>query len=209
MNKRIFKCKICGKEFVPNYRISSKRTLQYCRQECKNLAIKNQKSKFYNKTQLENAIKKEIIKRNKYLTKQDVCNYLKISSKTISKFRVSILSLNRECGMRKPKSVFEDKIKTYFFQRFSDCVEEKEFEDCLSPKGYKLKFDIYIPSKNLLIEADGSQHYDKNNPHYKEYYKQCDLIKNEWCIKHNIRLIRIKYSRNVTDKYIEKYIHNI
>ena len=209
MNKRIFKCKICGKEFSPNYKISSKRILYYCSQKCKNIAIKKQRTKFYNKTQLENAIKKEIKKENRYLTLQDICNLLHISSTTLSKFRVSILSLNKEIGMKKPKSVFEDKIKTYFFQHFPDCVEEKEFNDCLSPKGYKLRFDIYIPSKNLLIEADGSQHYDINNPNYNEYQHQCDTIKDKWCEKNKICLIRIKYSKNVTDSYIENYIHNI
>lgn len=208
MNK-IFKCKYCGKEFSPSYRISSKKVMQYCSKQCQLDDNRPNKPKYYNKTQLENAIKKEILKNNKYLTVKDVCSILAISSKTISKFRVSILSLNRELGMRKPKSVFKDKIKSYFFTKFSDCIEEKEFDTCLSPKGYKLKFDVYIPSKNLLIEADGSQHYDKNNPNFNEYQQQCDRIKDEWCLKNNITLIRIKYSKKVTDQYIEKFIYNI
>lgn len=205
MNK-IFKCEFCGKEFSPQYRISSKKILHYCSKQCQLDANRPNKPKFFNKTQLENAIKKEILKSNKYLTIQDICDKLQISSKTISKFRISVLSLNREMKMKKPKSIFADKVKSYFFNKFPDCIEEKEFADCLSPKGFKLRFDIYIPSKNLLIEADGSQHYNKNNPNYNDYCAQCDSIKDHWCLENNITLIRIKYSKKVTDEYIESFI---
>lgn len=206
MNK-IFKCEYCGKEFSPKYRISSKKIMHYCCKQCQLDANRPNKPKFGNKTQLENVIKKTILESGKYLTVEEICNKLHISRKTISKFRISVLSLNRATGMKKPKSVFEDKVKSYFFTKFSDCIEEKEFEDCLSSKGYKLRFDIYVPSKNLLIEADGTQHYDKNNPNYNEYRVQCDTIKEEWCIKNKIKLIRIKYSKNITDKYIENFIY--
>lgn len=36
----------------------------------------------------------------------------------------------------------------------------KSFADCLSDKGYRLNFDFYVESLNLLIECNGLQHYE-------------------------------------------------
>ena len=76
----------------------------------------------------------------------------------------------------------------------------------MSPKGYKLRFDIYLKNENILIEADGSQHYDLNNPNYSQYQQECDDIKNDWCLKNNVRLIRIPYTRKVTKEYVNKFM---
>lgn len=76
---------------------------------------------------------------------------------------------------------------------------EKTFSDCKSPKTNKsLRFDFYIPDKNLLIEYDGEQHF-KERP--KGFFKDSleerqfrDRYKNEYCKQHNIPLIRIPYT---------------
>ena len=206
--KKIFICEHCGKEFTPHYRIKNNQILRFCSKSCKSKS--NYKGcieqKWFNKTQVENVLKSIVIKEGRYLTKEELCKLAKISSKTLSKFNVSIITINKECGMKKPKSVFEDKIKTYFYNNYVHVEEEKTFEDCVSPKGYKLRFDIYLKDENILIEADGSQHYDINNPNYSEYQKECDEIKNNWCKNHNIRLIRIPYTKKVTDAYINKFL---
>ena len=75
------------------------------------------------------------------------------------------------------------------------------FNDCKNPKtNYKLRFDFYIPSKNLLIEYDGQQHFHSitlnkyvvtlKDIHATQYR---DALKNNYAISHNIELLRIPY----------------
>ena len=72
-------------------------------------------------------------------------------------------------------------------------IKEYKFIDCflINP----LPFDYFLPDYNLLIEFDGEQHFI-NKPHFEEiekiHYK--DMIKNEYCFKNNILLIRIPYN---------------
>lgn len=75
--------------------------------------------------------------------------------------------------------------------KFLDCVDEL----CLP-------FDFYIPQYNCCIEYDGEQHFkpirfgnmssDKAICAYNKCVKH-DNIKTQYCIKHNIKLIRISY----------------
>ena len=76
-------------------------------------------------------------------------------------------------------------------------VKEKRFADCKNQR--TLPFDYYIPSLNVCIEVAGEFHYSnnsvfKNNKHSRyEAIHYRDNIKNEYCIKHNIKLIRLPY----------------
>ena len=63
---------------------------------------------------------------------------------------------------------------------------EKTFDTCISPLGYKLPFDFFLPKYNIIIEYDGEQHFklafgENENKLIKQ--KQYDNIKNEWCKK--------------------------
>ena len=78
--------------------------------------------------------------------------------------------------------------------------QEKTFE-WLRDKG-RLYLDFYLPDYNILIEYNGQQHFkisfgqDENKLiKQKEYGK----IKNEWCIKNNITLIRIPYYKKFSN----------
>jgi hypothetical protein len=88
---------------------------------------------------------------------------------------------------------------------------EHKFVDCK----YKtnLKFDFYIPSKNLCIEFNGLQHY-KIVPFFggEEYFNEIikrDKIKEEYCKSKNIKLLVIKYGtdketiKNTISSYLE------
>lgn len=77
-------------------------------------------------------------------------------------------------------------IKSISQYKFDDC----KFKQCLP-------FDFYLPDYNILIEYDGEQHYK-----IFDYFggldkfvdtKIRDTIKNEYCNKNNIKLIRIPY----------------
>ena len=79
---------------------------------------------------------------------------------------------------------------------------QKTFNDCKYVQ--LLKFDFYLPEKNICIEFDGQQHYEPNKffGGEKEFIKRQikDKIKNEYCQNNNIHLIRIKYNENVNEK---------
>lgn len=76
-----------------------------------------------------------------------------------------------------------------------DFTQQYKFKDCRDKR--ELPFDFYIPSKNIVIEFDGEQHFKE-----KEKFGGIlgfaqtilhDCIKNNYCINNNIKLIRIPY----------------
>lgn len=79
-------------------------------------------------------------------------------------------------------------------------IKEKTFTDCKNIQ--LLQFDFYIPTYNCCIEYDGEQHYRPINfngcsnkkaedSFYTTQYN--DQIKNEYCKKKGIHLIRIPF----------------
>lgn len=76
-------------------------------------------------------------------------------------------------------------------------LREVSFDNFVTEKGGHYRFDFYFPDKNLIIEYDGKNwHKDKTN----------DEIKNNFCKKNKIRLVRLTAS----DYYkLEKSIKNI
>lgn len=87
---------------------------------------------------------------------------------------------------------------------------QKTFDDCIGKK-QKLPFDFYLVDYNILIEYDGKQHFQPVNfygiSHKKA--KKCfdalqknDKIKNKYCEKNNIKLIRIPYTVQNIDVYL-------
>lgn len=75
-------------------------------------------------------------------------------------------------------------------------TQQKIFDDCINPKTQsKLRFDFYLPDYNCCIEYDGEQHF-KETFYFKDDLKTIqyrDQIKNQYCQKNNINLIRIPY----------------
>ena len=93
-------------------------------------------------------------------------------------------------------------------------VTEKIFKDCFNPKTQQyLRFDFYLPNYNCCIEYDGEQHFREYSSSW--FYKDSlqerqekDSIKNNWCQKHNISLIRIPYQErdNINTKMLYQLI---
>ncbi len=84
-------------------------------------------------------------------------------------------------------------------------VREKTFNECKSKKNRKLRFDFWLPDYNTCIEFDGPQHYNATSYYGLESFKTIqinDKIKNEYCIKNNIQLIRIKYEQHKQEEKI-------
>lgn len=76
-----------------------------------------------------------------------------------------------------------------------DFFREYSFEDLKVKR--KLRYDFYIPSKRLLIEYNGKQHYEiyKNWDTRKTFLlrKHYDWLKRKYANKYNIKLLTIPY----------------
>lgn len=114
---------------------------------------------------------------------------------------------------RKSKSTGEKIICDYLKKNNIKYIDEKTFENCKYIKD--LRFDFYIPEKKLLIEFDGNHHFyykktfsdNDKKIKYDTIYKK-DMIKNLFCYKNNIKLIRISYQHlKKLDEILNEYIN--
>lgn len=98
----------------------------------------------------------------------------------------------KTCTFCTSRSKGEDKIVEVLTEKNISFEREKRFDDCRAKK--KLPFDFYLNDFNMLIEYDGIQHF-KPSFNEKEFKntKIHDAIKNEYCKKNNIKLLRIPY----------------
>lgn len=101
----------------------------------------------------------------------------------------------QSCGCLKSKG--EEKIASLLKENNIVFEREKTFENCIFPdSNRKAKFDFFVSNK-YLIEYDGIQHFQQSGWSTKDrlfYTKNHDNFKNEWCLKNNIKLIRIPYT---------------
>lgn len=87
--------------------------------------------------------------------------------------------------------------------------EQHVFSDCKNV--ISLPFDFYLHDYNMCIEFDGIQHYQSiaffgGEEKFKERIKN-DKIKNEYCFKNNIHLIRIKYNDIINEFILSNLIN--
>ena len=102
----------------------------------------------------------------------------------------------------------EEVIKRYLDKKKIDYIREKTFPD-LKYKSF-LRMDFYIDKYNTCIEFDGKQHYEPveyfGGVRQLELTQKRDEIKNDYCVKNSIKLVRINYKqmRNVP-KILDQY----
>lgn len=99
--------------------------------------------------------------------------------------------LSLSCGAHGNISKGNEKIKALLIKANIDFELEKKFPTCKDKK--ELPFDFYV-NNSYLIEFDGEQHYNTDSLFDYNYTHSHDLIKNEWCKKNKIPLIRIPYT---------------
>lgn len=94
----------------------------------------------------------------------------------------------------------EYKIRTYLQSKGFDVWSQYRFDDCRSI--LPLPFDMYLPDYNILIEYDGEGHYmpiqwsglkSENAENNMLETQMRDKIKDEYCAKNGIPLIRVPY----------------
>lgn len=201
-HNRVFGCVVCGRTFSPTYKLSRHRTLSACSKSC---AGKLKGGEFHRKSDLANKVVELIRQAGRYLSKDEVVEALGISSKTLVAYGVSTLMCNKDAGFKKPARAFENKVQEALCQRFGSVESEVIFPGCDSPKGHPLRFDFYVASEALLIEADGSQHKE-GHPWHREYHSTCDGIKEAFATARGLRLVRIPYSKRVTPEYVFRFL---
>ncbi len=96
-------------------------------------------------------------------------------------------------------------------------VSQKMYKDCLSKNNCQFRFDFYLPNDNIIIEADGQQHFKplrfrNKNYNIEEWFKiiqQRDKIKTKYCIDNNIKIIRISYKEIEDKNSFENTMNNL
>ena len=114
-----------------------------------------------------------------------------------------------KCNESKGEKLVDNILSKYEIEkirpkRFSDCTNKpKEGVRC-----FILPFDFYLPKLNTCIEYDGEQHYRPVSRFGgEEAFKRQqirDKLKNEYCKKNNIKLIRIPYT--MSPEEVEMYL---
>lgn len=97
------------------------------------------------------------------------------------------------CGCQS-ESFIASGVKNYCLKFYNAVVEYKAFKN--PETGYWLRYDVYIPEKNIFIEINGNQHYTMNNWHFRmskkngttpehefEYQKKKDRMKRKFARK--------------------------
>ena len=109
----------------------------------------------------------------------------------------------------------ENAIRNFLTKNNIEFEEQKKFEGCRNVN--LLRFDFYLPKYNLCIESDGVPHFKKikwtkemteeQMEEKFEYVQNNDKIKNEYCKKNNITLLRVKANKAVEElsKYFQYY----
>ena len=98
----------------------------------------------------------------------------------------------------------EIKIRKILNEHNINFISQKKFSECKDQ--HKLLFDFYLPEINTCIEYDGEQHFESNSffggdVRLINQIKK-DQIKNDFCEKNNIKLLRIRYDDDIYDKLL-------
>ena len=137
-----------------------------------------------------------------YRNNQSICEVKCLTHNIILPTRMNRFLLgSTPCIKCQPISIGEELIADLLSNIKIKFIRQKKFKDCIFKK--ELPFDFYLPQIKTCIEFDGKQHFQSvklwgGDKAYKERIKK-DQIRNLYCIKNNIKLIRIKYCENYLD----------
>lgn len=109
-----------------------------------------------------------------------------------------------KCAIDKHESKGMKKLKVLLDRVFTPVGIVCFFEQTFVGLKYKtfLRCDVFIPVLNLIIEYDGSQHFKMSGWRTQEGLIETqirDQLKDSFCIKHKINLVRIPHTIKVTE----------
>lgn len=199
------KCTLCNKTIKPvqgGHLRSGRSTSCGCTkmEKMRQASIKNEQGKEYGFLYVERMATEEEKPRQDRFGIYWNCTCKKCGRKNIIIFGDYLRKGDtKSCGCL--NSLNENKICQMLDTLNIQYKQQQTFSD-LSSTGRncdKLMFDIAIYNQNTLlylIEYDGIQHFEEG--HFKNNYKQThmnDLLKNQYCFKNKIPLIRIPYNK--------------
>ncbi len=193
-NNGIFVCPICGKEFKGDISGVGKGLIKSCgcllNMTARNKTFKDLTGQKFGKLTVQYCLPYSTVDNRAiwHCTcecggEKDVVGKLLRQGHTIS------------CGCSNSKG--EVKLRQIFISLGVKFEEQKTFDDFTNKKNYSYRFDFYLPDYNTCLEYDGVQHYKTTGWQTEERLaetKDRDSIKNSYCIKNNITLIRIPYT---------------
>lgn len=113
------------------------------------------------------------------------------------------------CLSTEIRSLGEIQIQEYLNDSGLNYKTQYSFKDCIGVGKRVLRFDFYIPDKNLLIEYDGKQHYEPveffGGMESFEIQKKNDAIKTSYAKNNNIKLLRLPYTLSSDELKDELY----
>ena len=195
-------CDHCGATYTNVYTTKSGHSYQvetkYCSKSCAGKACRPSVDAELLRTKALDFIRS----KNSHCSLEELCAGLGHSSKTFYKHGLSIPELNTEAGYVKPKSKFQGSVGEVLKRNFIVVEEEKTFDGLVGVKGHPLRVDFYLPEIDAVVEADGSQHSDPKHP-WKEWNNgtvaEYDKIKEEYLSDKGIKLVRIPYTKKVSE----------
>lgn len=186
----------CGNKTIVSYNNLKYEAVKSCGCSRKGRNIKDLTGQVFDKLTVLN--KTEVKNHKQYFTCLCECgNIIEVAGYSLTCNRI------HSCGCT--QSVGESRIIKILQKNNISYKKQFTFKDLLSEKGYPLKFDFAIFKNNALlylIEYDGIQHFKSGNTWNTEEHlnitKKNDNLKNEYCLRNNIDLIRIKYNEKIT-----------
>lgn len=100
----------------------------------------------------------------------------------------------------------EAQLKSLFNQYDIEYIPQFTFNDLRSEKDVLLRFDFAILKDNqlyCLIEYQGEQHFDKQNPYWTPLLESHDKIKRDYCDKHNLKLVELTKDNDL-NKFVDQ-----
>lgn len=137
---------------------------------------------------------------------------VKIGCKKHGSFRISPTDHLRGKGCYDcSESKGERKVRCYLESKKVNFSQEHIFEDLMDKK--HLRYDFFVPSKNLLIEYHGKQHYEAVEHFGGEKVlletQRRDKMKKDYALERGYQLVEIPYTASTTEhvrKILMRYL---
>ena len=206
--KILHKCLICGHEWlaVPDSLLSGRGGCPECRKRLNSIRRRKTNEQYAREVSI---IDPDIIVIGNYLGAFVPIEHECAKCGNVWKAQPTNILAGHGCNACN-SSVGEKKVASYLTRHYVKFVRQHTFEDCRNI--HKLPFDFYLPNYNACIEYDGAQHFEpvKGFGGIDKFVstQKNDSIKNNYCDKTGILLLRIRYDEDIDEKLDAFFAHN-
>ena len=197
-NKITFKHKECGRVFNVNASdFEKRRTCSLCGKEKTGWGRRLTQREFV--SSLPDSVLEEYTLLTEYVNSRTLIKTRKKTCGHVNLFIPHDLRNSNDSCALCSSSKGERKIRLLLERSEVTFKEQFTFSDCVSKRALPFDFAVFNKKKELelIIEFDGEQHFRNVNSwggieSYRSTRKN-DMIKNQYCRRNGIRLIRIRY----------------